>query len=76
MSLVIDDPELERRLRALAAERGESVEEVVLIEPHAHEQSVPGYASRSSTQSPDWSARHAWQKRERIVDRINAETRD
>jgi len=29
MSIVIDDPELERELRALAAERGESVEEVV-----------------------------------------------
>jgi hypothetical protein len=57
MSIVINDPELERDLRALAAERGESVEALVrralsLERPLSqdnsvgHETSGPGTSSR------------------------------
>ena len=44
MSIVIDDPDLERRLRALAAERGESVEEVVRrsLQGSEHSEKAPG----------------------------------
>jgi hypothetical protein len=72
MTLVIDDPDLERTLRTLAAERGESVEEVV-------RNGVRGLGARTgSVARPAESAqdrRRRFAQARRIVDRIYAEIR-
>ena len=81
MSLVIDDPELERRLRALAAERGESVEDVVRrsLQGSEHAEKAPALAeelrgvqgarSRDDGQDvPAWLRELQVRYREAVVD--------
>ena len=69
MSIVIDNPELERQLRALADQRGESVEDLLLqLTGAAASQAAP--AKRAETQQGR-EARLA--EAQRIIDRIHAE---
>jgi antitoxin VapB len=69
MSIVIDNPELERQLRALADQRGESVEDVLFqLTGATAPQAAP--AKRAETQQ-ERDARLA--EVQRIIDRIHAE---
>ena len=74
MSIVIDDPDLERHLRALAAERGESVEDVVrrFVRP-----SQTGSANAERHGGSNGESEQARQERlaeaRRIIDRIHSE---
>jgi antitoxin VapB len=73
MSIVIDDPDLERHLRALAAERGESVEDVVrdfvggTTGGEVGSESV--IASRGESER---ARRERWAEVQRIIDRFAA----
>ena len=68
MSIVIDNPELERQLRALADQRGESVEDVLFqLTGTTASQAAP--ANRAETQQ-EREARLA--EVQRIIDRFAA----
>lgn len=68
MSIVIDNPELERQLRTLADQRGESVEDVLLqLAGTTASQAAP--ANRAETQQ-EREARLA--EVQRIIDRFAA----
>jgi antitoxin VapB len=73
MSIVIDDPDLERHLRALAAERGESVADVVrrFVRPS---QSGSANAERhgGSNGESERARRERWAEVQRIIDRFAA----
>jgi hypothetical protein len=81
MSIVIDDPDLERDLRALAAERGESVEALVRRGLNTIRQDTGGadtrlypeaqtqQASGSASEAPAWLRELQARYREAVVDR-------
>jgi hypothetical protein len=88
MSLLIDNPELERQLRALAAERGESVEDVLRQAlSHVGQPEHAPKQQKSSTEPagaahpanvgpsdvPDWLADLQEEYRRHVVDRTSTD---